>query len=54
MNDPQHWLLHAGEIRVLAAEVKDMEARRMLLKTANDYGKIANRAEQRAAGKVPD
>ena len=52
MNNPKHWILRAEEIRVVAAEVKDMDAKLMLLKIADDYEKLAGRAEQRAAGKL--
>jgi hypothetical protein len=53
MDDPKHWILRAEEIRVLAAEMKDIDAKRMLLKIADDYEKLASRAEQRAVGKHP-
>jgi hypothetical protein len=36
-------------MRVLSDEIKDLEAQRMMLKLANDYDKLADRAEDRAA-----
>jgi hypothetical protein len=53
MDDPKHWIRRAEEIRVLAAKMTDIESKRMLLKIADDYEKVAARAEQRAAGKHP-
>jgi hypothetical protein len=36
-------------MRVLSDEMKDFEARTLMLKLANDYDKIADRAKDRAA-----
>jgi hypothetical protein len=36
-------------MRVLSDEIKDLQAQRMMLKLANDYDKLADRAEDRAA-----
>ena len=41
------------EMRVLSDEIKDLEAQRMMLKLANDYDKLADRAEDRAARDMP-
>jgi hypothetical protein len=40
-------------MRVLSGEMKDFEARTLMLKLANDYDKLADRAEDRAARDVP-
>jgi hypothetical protein len=40
-------------MRVLSDEVKDPEAQRMMLELANDYDKIADRAQERAARDMP-
>ena len=40
-------------MRVLSDEMKDFEARTLMLKLANDYDKIADRAEDRAARDMP-
>jgi hypothetical protein len=45
----EHWRDRAAEMRVLSDGVKDQEAQRMMLKLANDYDKLADRAEDRAA-----
>jgi len=47
--DAKHWRDRAAEMRVLSADMKDFEARTLMLKLANDYDKIADRAEDRAA-----
>ncbi len=40
-------------MRALSAEMKDFEARTLMLKLANDYDKLADRAEERAARDKP-
>ena len=47
--DAKHWRDRAAEMRVLSDEMKDFEVRTLMLKLANDYDKIADRAEDRAA-----
>jgi hypothetical protein len=47
--DAKHWRDRAAEMRVLSDENKDFEARTLMLKLANDYDKLADRAEDRAA-----
>ena len=41
INDARHWRDRAASMRVLSDQIKDPEARRMMLKLANDYDKIA-------------
>ena len=48
-NDAKHWRDRAVEMRVLSDEIKDPQAQRMMLKLANDYDKLADRAEDRKA-----
>ena len=48
INDAKHWRDRAAEMRVLSGEMKDFEARTLMLKLANDYDKLADRAEDRA------
>ena len=52
-NDAKHWRDRAAEMRVLSAEIKDFAARSLMLKLANDYEKLGDRAEDRAARDVP-
>jgi hypothetical protein len=40
-------------MRVLSGEMKDFEARTLMLKLANDYDKLADRAEDRARRDAP-
>jgi hypothetical protein len=53
INDSKHWRDRAAKMRVLSDEIKDLEAQRMMLKLANDYDKLADRAEDRAARDIP-
>jgi hypothetical protein len=49
INDAKHWRDRAAQMRVLSDEIKDPQAQRMMLRLANDYDKLADRAEDRAA-----
>ena len=49
VNDSKHWRDRAAEMRVLSCDMKDPEAQSMMFKLANDYDKLADRAEDRAA-----
>jgi hypothetical protein len=53
INDPKHWLDRAKEARALAEQMTDPEAKRTMLKNASDYERLAQRAEERAAGRWP-
>ena len=44
LNDAKHWRDRAAEMRVLSGEMKDFEAQTLMLKLANDYDKLADRA----------
>jgi hypothetical protein len=50
INDPEHWRARAEEKRTLAAGINDLDARATMLRIADDYEKLAKRAEQRAGG----
>ena len=52
--DAKHWRDRAAQMRVLSDEIKDLEAQRTMLKLANDYDKIADRAEDRVARDMPE
>jgi hypothetical protein len=45
INDPRHWLNRAKETRALAEQIADPEAKRTMLKNADDYERLAQRAE---------
>ena len=53
INDPKHWLDRAQEARALAKQIGDPEAKRTMLKNADDYERLAQRAGERAAGHWP-
>ena len=45
-DDPKHWYERAAEMRVLADEVANVEARRMMNKLADEYDKLGDRAAE--------
>jgi hypothetical protein len=49
-SDPKHWRNRAKEMRALAESVKDRQAKATMLKIANDYEKLAERADLRSDG----
>jgi hypothetical protein len=53
LNDAKHWRDRAAEMRVLSVEMKDFEARTLMLKLANDYENLADRAEVRTGRDAP-
>ena len=53
LNDAKHWRDRAAEMRVLSVGMKDFEARTLMLKLANDYDELADRAEDRVARDKP-
>jgi hypothetical protein len=45
INDPKHWLDRAKEARALAEQMNDPEAKRTMLKNADDYERLAQERE---------
>jgi hypothetical protein len=51
-NDPEHWRQRAEESRVLAEQMSDETAKRMMLRIADDYEMLAVRASVRVIGET--
>ena len=49
-NDPGHWLQRAKEMRTLSEGVGDDTAKQKMLRVAEDYEELAERAEARLRG----
>ena len=47
INDPKHWRERAEEARVHAEQLTDPESKKTMLTIAEDYEKLAKRAEER-------
>ena len=47
VSDPQHWRRRAEEARTLADELTVADAKRKMLKIAEDYETLARRPERR-------
>jgi hypothetical protein len=52
-NNPQHWRDHATEMRALSETTKDVEAAAIMLRLADVYDELAERAEMRSNGVPP-
>jgi hypothetical protein len=49
-NDPEHWRQRAKEARVVAEQMSNETAKKMMLEIADDYDKLAVRAAMRRQG----
>jgi hypothetical protein len=47
LNNVEYWRRRAEETRVHAEQVSEPEAKRMMLRIADDYDKLARRAAER-------
>jgi hypothetical protein len=45
IHDPKHWRDRAAAMRALSQTMDDVEARAIMLRLADDYDKLADRAE---------
>jgi len=50
VDDPKHWRDRARKMRDLLDDLTDGEIRATIIRLADDYDKLAVRAEERAAG----
>jgi hypothetical protein len=51
-NHPKHWLDRAAEMRALAETMNDVETRAIMLRLADDYDKLADRADRRVGSRT--
>ena len=49
ISDPEYWRSRAEEARAVAVQMTDLHTKAVMLSIAQDYEKLAVRAEQRAA-----
>ena len=52
LHDGPHWRTRAEEFRVLAERLTDPEARASILRIAEEYDKLAKRAETRVPATI--
>jgi hypothetical protein len=50
INDPEHWRQRAEEARTIADQMHDPQSKEAMLKIAEDYECLGERAERRAKG----
>jgi len=53
INDPEHWRKRAEQMRALAQGIKDAQSKITIRRIANEYDKLAERAERLARGSSP-
>jgi hypothetical protein len=51
-DDPKHWRERGEQLRTLAEGVNGADAKEQLLKLADDYERLASRAEERTNGET--
>lgn len=53
VNDPKHWRDRAAEMRALSDMMGNLETVAIMLRLADDYDQLADRAEVRSSGNAP-
>jgi hypothetical protein len=53
VNDPRHWQDRAENMRALAEQMQDADSKQSMLNIADEYEKLAKRAEGRSDGRLP-
>ena len=48
LENPEFWRFRAEEVRTIAEDMRDGEPKRIMLRIAQDYEKIAKHVEQQA------
>jgi hypothetical protein len=52
-DDPAHWRKRAKEARTLADQMNDAQSKQTMMRIAEDYERLARRAEERERGERP-
>ncbi len=52
INEPEHWRARAKEARSLANKMNDAKSKDAMLRIAEDYEHLAQRAKNRALGRL--
>ena len=53
VNESDHWRVRAEEARVLARQMDDSESKDAMLRIAEDYERLARRADDRTSARLP-
>jgi hypothetical protein len=53
VNNSKHWRDRAAQMRALSDMMKDIECVAIMQRLADDYDKLADRADIRSSGRVP-
>jgi len=54
VNDAKHWRDRAAEMRILSTMMQEIETQSIMVRLADDYDKLADRAEHRSNGERPN
>ena len=54
VNDAKHWRDRAAEMRIPSTMMQEIETQSIMIRLADDYDKLADRAEHRSNGERPN